>query len=256
MRICVVMAALGGLAACAPPIPESGAGFETSFEDAQAQQSAISGARTGAAVPPPQAVSTETLGAPQAQAAVQTATPDAAPLTATSATGTADEIAQETAAALAAASQNSGVAPVQASPSNPLPSPTSNAGISDENDFLAVSSRQTIESDAERLARTRQNRTVVAPQAVPDRPADTGPNVVGYALSTGHQPGERVYSRTGINMAARAEKNCSKFPSPDQAQIAFLEKGGPERDRLGLDPDGDGFACSWDPRPFRRAAQD
>ena len=23
----------------------------------------------------------------------------------------------------------------------------------------------------------------------------------------------------------------------------------------GLDPDGDGFACSWDPSPFRNAVQ-
>jgi hypothetical protein len=37
------------------------------------------------------------------------------------------------------------------------------------------------------------------------------------------------------------------------AQIAFLERGGPKRDTLGLDPDGDGFACYWDPAPFRKA---
>ena len=28
-----------------------------------------------------------------------------------------------------------------------------------------------------------------------------------------------------------------------------------ERDRMGLDPDGDGFACAWDPAPFRLARQ-
>ncbi|NDH39999.1 MAG: hypothetical protein EBY45_06195 [Gammaproteobacteria bacterium] len=27
----------------------------------------------------------------------------------------------------------------------------------------------------------------------------------------------------------------------------------PERDPMGLDPDGDGFACGWDPEPFRLA---
>jgi hypothetical protein len=32
-----------------------------------------------------------------------------------------------------------------------------------------------------------------------------------------------------------------------------LANGGPERDKEGLDPDGDGFACGWDPRPFRSA---
>ena len=43
--------------------------------------------------------------------------------------------------------------------------------------------------------------------------------------------------------------------SSDLAQKAFLSRGGPERDILLLDPDGDGFACKWDPRPFRLAVQ-
>ena len=46
-----------------------------------------------------------------------------------------------------------------------------------------------------------------------------------------------------------------RYASPDKAQQDFLAKGGPDRDRLGVDPDGDGFACSWDPRPFRTALQ-
>ena len=41
----------------------------------------------------------------------------------------------------------------------------------------------------------------------------------------------------------------------DVAQEAFLAQGGPQSDRKGLDPDGDGFACDWDPRPFRAALQ-
>ena len=44
---------------------------------------------------------------------------------------------------------------------------------------------------------------------------------------------------------------CARYGSPDLAQQAFLAAGGPDRDRRGLDPDGDGFACAWDPRPFR-----
>ena len=34
-------------------------------------------------------------------------------------------------------------------------------------------------------------------------------------------------------------------------RVVCLERGGPQRDRLGVDPDGDGFACSWNPTPFR-----
>ncbi len=51
------------------------------------------------------------------------------------------------------------------------------------------------------------------------------------------------------------ERNCAKYGSPDLAQMAFLSKGGPKRDRMGLDPDGDGYACSWDPAPFRQAVK-
>ena len=40
-----------------------------------------------------------------------------------------------------------------------------------------------------------------------------------------------------------------------RAQIDFLAKGGPERDRLGVDPDGDGYACAWNPAPFRAAVR-
>jgi hypothetical protein len=29
-----------------------------------------------------------------------------------------------------------------------------------------------------------------------------------------------------------------------------LARGGPDKDPRGLDPDGDGFACGWDPAPF------
>ena len=48
-------------------------------------------------------------------------------------------------------------------------------------------------------------------------------------------------------------RNCAKYVSDAAAQEAFLKTGGPERDRYGLDPDGDGFACRWDPTPFRAA---
>ena len=45
--------------------------------------------------------------------------------------------------------------------------------------------------------------------------------------------------------------NCGRFRDADAAQRAFLAGGGPERDRYGVDPDGDGFACSFDPSLYR-----
>jgi hypothetical protein len=126
-----------------------------------------------------------------------------------------------------------------------------NAGISDENDFGAVSSRETIESDAERIARNRDQYQVIQPGALPTREGTDGSsNIVGFAMSTSHAPGTPMYKRSAIGLS-NPERACSRFASPDLAQEAFLAAGGPDRDRKGLDPDGDGYACSWDPRPFR-----
>jgi hypothetical protein len=142
--------------------------------------------------------------------------------------------------------------PAAASVAQPA-TPGGNVGISDEQDFSAVSSRESIQSDAERLAAQRRAYQVIEPEPLPQRPSSAGPNIVAYALSTSNQPGEQVHSRSGLNAQARFQRNCARYSTSDQAQQAFLEAGGPQRDRMGLDPDGDGFACYWDPRPFRAA---
>lgn len=82
----------------------------------------------------------------------------------------------------------------------------------------------------------------------------SGPNLAAYALSVDHAPGQSVYTRGGFHLTS-TDRACAKFPSSDRAQMAFLEKGGPQADKLNLDPDGDGFACGWDPRPFQLARQ-
>jgi hypothetical protein len=258
MRVGLLIICLGALAACAPQVPNSGADYFDNSEDARrAREIALagSGSTQPLAVPAGQ-ISQETTGEPlsatalPAPTAVQT-TPSTT-LTATSAN--AGDIAAETQAALEATRRNSGEAPLQASAANPAPPLLDNPGISDEQDFGAVSSRETIQSDAERIARNTQQYEQVAPTAVPDRPSSAQPNIVSYALSTSHPRGTRLHTRTGINLAARAQRACAGYASADQAQIDFLAKGGPERDRLGLDPDGDGYACQWNPAPFRRVA--
>ena len=259
--LCVTL----GLGACAPSIPDSGAGvgFDTG------PSAPVNRTPYSSPLPPADAVSTEVLpgetvilpGAPPAGATTTAASsasvgtlgsPNAIGASSSN-VDTGADIAADTAAALAAAQANSGVLPVEASPQNDAPPLLNNPGISDENDFQAVSSRQSIESDAERLARNREQFAVVAPTAVPDRPSDGAPNIVNYALSTNHAKGTRVHTRTGINLASKAQRNCAKYASPDQAQIDFLSRGGPQKDRLSLDPDGDGYACGWDPAPFRSA---
>ncbi|MBJ3763894.1 hypothetical protein ILP92_14165 [Maribius pontilimi] len=139
----------------------------------------------------------------------------------------------------------------QSSPATPVS--VNNPGISDEQSFEAVSSRESIESDAERLERQAQAYRVIQPTAVPTRSGASGPNIVQYALSTTNARGQSIYRRSGISLQSRSVRACQRYPSPDLAQEAFLERGGPEKDSLNLDPDGDGFACSWDPAPFRAA---
>ncbi len=125
--------------------------------------------------------------------------------------------------------------------------------ISDEQDFSAVSARETIQSDRERLAAQRQQYTVIEPTALPTRSGSNGPNIVDYALSTTNAAGMPIYKRSKLFAQSRYNRNCAKFASPDLAQAEFLRAGGPKYDRKGLDPDGDGFACTWDPQPFRNA---
>lgn len=127
-------------------------------------------------------------------------------------------------------------------------------GVSDEQDFGAVSARETIESDKARIAKNRATYTVDQPGALPQRSGGGGPSIVEFALATSHPPGTAMYRRSSLRITS-ADRACSRYASPDLAQEAFLASGGPDRDRKGLDPDGDGYACSWDPRPFRTALQ-
>ncbi len=267
MRAYYLIPVLGVLTACSPAIPDSaaGVGFNTPQQQA-AREAALAGQTvTGDPLIPPSAVASETL--PDSQPLTATSTQTAAVESSTLfggstssassaapvATGSSDDIALEAAAALAASNQNSGVAPLEASPSNPAPSLINNPGISDENDFAAVSSRQSIESDAERIARIQEQRQIITPTAVPERSGSAQPNIVSYALETTHPIGTSVYTRAGFNLRAKSERNCRAYASADQAQQAFLDSGGPRKDRKALDPDGDGYACGWNPATFRSA---
>ncbi|MFD1913912.1 hypothetical protein [Halodurantibacterium flavum] len=147
--------------------------------------------------------------------------------------------------------------PIGAAPANSFD--TAQAGqagaprISDEQDFDAVAARESIESDRERLERQRAQYVFIEPTALPDRPNADGPNIIQYALSTRNNPGDTIYRRMNPLRFSQAERACAQFTTQDQAQLEFLRRGGPERDPMNVDPDGDGFACWWDPRPYRAA---
>ena len=243
----VIFASLGlaVLAACQPAVPDSGSGvgFDNSIEAQRQREAAL--ASSTISVPPPSPVNAAPLGSTGGLV-------DNSP--ATTAAETQRVLDATRPAPLGYAALNSGVEPLQASPSNPAPVAVDTAGISDENNFDAVAERQTIQSDAARIAQNRAQYQVIQPEALPDRTDDGGPNIVKYALQTSHPRGQRQYARSGFSSQAKFARNCAAYPSPDQAQIDFLSRGGPERDRKGLDPDGDGYACDWDPTPFRQAA--
>lgn len=260
MRVFVSLAFAGSflaLAACTPPVPDSAAGVGID-NDPFAAPPDFGTTINGDALIPPVRVSGQPLdatGSSLPPAPRSAGSVSGAGLLADSSSGA--DIARETAAALSAAQSNSGQVPLEASPSNPAPQIVGNPGLSDENSFDAVSSRQTIESDAERLKQQRAQYQVVQPTALPSvAPGQRDPNIVQYALSTSNPPGNRIYSRSGINLKSRSARNCAGYASPELAQIAFLEAGGPKRDRQALDPDGDGYACGWDPSPYRLVLRD
>lgn len=246
--------ALLALAACTPSVPDSGQGV--GFQDYNSYMRNNTGVATGAPMGTP-TVTTQPQGFdPNAASAAfdRAEGVSSAPLSSnnvpnypTAQTGTAPYVAP---------APVSGTRPRGNAPAG-IKEETGemahiNPAISDENDFNAVAQRETIESDAERIARNRAQYVVVQPKDLPQRVGDTGPNLAQFALATTHAPGVQMYKRSGRGDSSRA---CAKYASPDLAQQAFLAKGGPDKDRLGVDPDGDGFACGWDPRPFRAALQ-
>lgn len=128
------------------------------------------------------------------------------------------------------------------------------AGVSNEQDFDAVSASRTIEGDKAQIERNKAQYKIDQPTSVPQRTGAVGPSIVEYALATQHPLGVKLFGRSPFRFK-NPQVACSAYDTEDSAQEAFLSAGGPDRDRLGLDPDGDGFACGWDPSPFRAIAQ-
>ncbi|MEO0485832.1 MAG: hypothetical protein AAF092_07970 [Pseudomonadota bacterium] len=256
MRFLFAIGTLAALTGCAPQVPDSGAGvgFGSMEELLNAQEaariereSALSG-QPVMPVPVPVEVEATTLGQPTLTTVVPEPQPPLAP---------APQVATVT--PIATPAPLPGVRPTGPSaasttiadpPTTVTGALQSGAGISDEQSFDAVSERESIESDAARIAANRARYTVIQPTALPTREGQA-PNIVQYALLTQHPVGVQLYNRLGLVSQNRHLRNCASFASNDLAQQAFLANGGPDRDRGGLDPDGDGYACRWDPTPFR-----
>jgi hypothetical protein len=134
--------------------------------------------------------------------------------------------------------------PVAVAPVDP-----DNPEISNTQDFSVASAQDTIESDAARLEALKQDYRIVEATAVPTRKG-AGVNLASYALSQKQAIGEKTYRRRNT------QSQCGKYRNnADEAQRVFLSAGGPDRDRRGLDNDGDGFACDWNPDQYRALLQ-
>jgi hypothetical protein len=216
MRICLAMICGAALTACAPTVPDSGTRAENYNTYLQRREAELRGQNAGTAIVPPGVPGSATLD----------------PLD---------------------PARPRGDAPNNISPQNGEMIQKSHAAISDEQSFEAVSARETIASDRARLEQLRAQREVIAPTALPTRSGDGGPNIVAYALGSTNRVGEQRYSRSNPFRNGLSATNCAEYAGPDLAQIDFLRRGGPQRDPRSLDPDGDGYACAWDPAPFRAA---
>lgn len=75
-----------------------------------------------------------------------------------------------------------------------------------------------------------------------------------YAVAVSNNPGVSRFKRVGRADADTTEA-CSAFSGAEAAQVSFIARGGPNADPLGLDPDGDGFVCGWDPVPYRKTGR-
>lgn len=253
MRRSVLILAALGLAACSPTVPDSASGV--GFSDYNSYSAAPLNAMPAT---PPAAPST---GFSTAAAAAAIDKAEGKSTTA----GTPLVTAAPTTQIAAVATPNATSMPIVTTDNRPRGNApagivettsemTGSATISDEQDFDAVSQRETIESDKERIERNRAQYQIDQPTALPQRAGDTGPNIVQFAISANNPRGTQVYKRSSLRLNSY-NAACAKFASPDLAQEAFLAAGGPEKDRKGLDPDGDGYACAWDPAPFRAAVQ-
>ena len=129
--------------------------------------------------------------------------------------------------------------------------------LSTENDRLDLS-LDTLEQQnkdkaeaAAKLESARKQRIIIKMEK-PSHSADTI-NIAAFARSTINKKGESVYTRSPFQTFDHWTE-CAFFNTNENAQRFFLKTGGPKVDLKNLDPDGDGFACAWDPSIYRQLA--
>ena len=140
--------------------------------------------------------------------------------------------------------------------SDPLSrSPPGDDALLTENDRLDLS-LDTLEKQikdkaeaAEKLESARKQRIVIETET-PSHSEDSV-NIAAFARSTINKKGESIYARRSFQTFDNWTE-CAFFDTNENAQRFFLRTGGPKLDLKNLDPDGDGFACAWDPAIYRQ----
>ena len=213
-----------------PVAPEPVAAAPAPVETADAAPAAPQPTRPRAQAPAQTQVAAQ-VPAPAPQPAAQQ--PAGAPRTAIAGTDPNEQLGEEVAAALG---YDIGIDPNADSINLAL-------------DSQEVQERERAAAQARREA-AQQQLVVVEPEPVPQ--ADINANVVKFARETTHPVGTRRYNRPAFRDRLQSAAVCRRFDTADEAQRRFLANGGPDTDRFNLDPDGDGFACKFDPEKYRK----
>ena len=198
MRSTVMIVAVLGMAACTPVVPDSGAGVGfQDYNSYQPQSAPVAPAPTGGFSAASAAAAIDAAEGKAPLSAVNVPTTPITPLTQVAAAP-----AGETRGIIIGSGQRPrGNAPagIRETTSEMTGVSGSVAAVSDENDFEAVSARETIESDKARIERNRAQYQVDQPGALPQRSGGSDPNIVQFALSTTHSKGTQMYTRGGIH---------------------------------------------------------
>ncbi len=122
-------------------------------------------------------------------------------------------------------------------------------GVLDLSQFSQEQQKFEREQAAKRREELKAGRVVLEANGK-EKLNDKSVNLAVFARSVSNDIGEKIYYR--IFLSNDGSSGCKKFLNKNNAQIFFLENGGPKNDFYNLDIDGDGFACEWDPAIYRK----
>ncbi len=122
-------------------------------------------------------------------------------------------------------------------------------GVLDLSQFSQEQQKVEREQAAKRREELKAGRVVLEANRK-EKIAPMSLNLAVFARSVSNKLGEKIYYRNYIS--SNSGLGCKKFSNKNDAQIFFLENGGPKNDFHNIDADGDGFACKWDPEIYRK----